>query len=163
MTAPGVTTRGFTLTRTLDAPREQVFRAWTDPAHLTWFFNDTMPTPSEQIEVDLRVGGRWRVMMVIDDDTRYMTGGRYLEISPPERLVFIWGAAGGWPRLDLDNLDDNPIVTVDLAEEDADQTRMTVMVSLPERMSDERAAEWLASGMRNGWSDTIDRLVAKMR
>lgn len=41
-----------------------------------------------------------------------------------------------------------------------DQTEMIFQVELPEHLSDERVSEWLASGMRDGWSDTIDRLVA---
>ena len=49
--------RGFTLRRVLNAPRDLVFQAWTDPAHLLWFFNPSMPLPSEPIVVDLRVGG----------------------------------------------------------------------------------------------------------
>lgn len=48
---------GFTLTRTLDAPRDLVFQA---PDHLHWFFNPQMTPPGERAEVDLRVGGAWR-------------------------------------------------------------------------------------------------------
>jgi uncharacterized protein YndB with AHSA1/START domain len=67
--------RGFTLTWTLDAPPADVFRAWTDPDHLGWFYNDNNPVPTEPIELDLRVGGVWRQLMVIDQSTAYVTGG----------------------------------------------------------------------------------------
>ena len=69
---PGTT---FRLTWMIAAPPSNVFRAWTDPAHLQWFFNDAMPIPDEPIEVDLRVGGAWRQMMVINASTGYYTGG----------------------------------------------------------------------------------------
>ena len=64
-------TNSFTLTWTLDAPPAEVFRAWTDPAHLGWFFNPEQPIPDDPIEVDLRIGGVWRQRMVLDEQTAY--------------------------------------------------------------------------------------------
>ena len=92
----------FTLTWTLDAPPADVFRAWTDPEHLDWFYNGDHPIPAEPIELDLQVGGVRRQYMVVDDDTAYFTGGVYREIVRDEKLVFSWGAAGGWPDLNPD-------------------------------------------------------------
>ena len=92
--------RTFTVTWTLDAPAAEVFRAWTEPDKLDWFYNDTMPVPDEPIELDLRVGGVWRQQMVISESTAYPTGGVYREIVRDEKLVFSWGAEGGWPELD---------------------------------------------------------------
>jgi len=154
--------RGFTLTRTVDAAQEIVFRAWTDPDHMGWYLNPTQPTPPEPIEVDLRVGGYWRLMMVIDSETRFMTGGLYLEIDPPSRLVFAMGATDGWPRIDPDAIDQVPRVVLVL-ERDGNGTTMTLDVRLPEGMSDDRAAAFLTSAMRQGWGETIDRLVAQYR
>ena len=54
MTEVDTQRREFTLTWTLDAPRAQVFRAWTDPDHLQWYYNAGQPIPDEPIEVDLR-------------------------------------------------------------------------------------------------------------
>ena len=96
--------RGFTLTWTLDSSPAEIFRAWTDPDHLEWFYNDTMPIPPDPIELDLRVGGVWRQRMVIDATTNYVTGGVYLEIVPDTKLVYAWGATDGWPELDPENL-----------------------------------------------------------
>jgi uncharacterized protein YndB with AHSA1/START domain len=130
-------TRDFTLTWMLDARPAEVFRAWTDPGHLHWFYNDDNPVPPEPIEVDLRVGGAWRQLMVINESTAYVTGGVYREIVPDEKLVFAWGATGGWPELDPERLDDNPLVTVRLAEV-GERTEMNVRVELPESLSEER-------------------------
>jgi len=151
--------RGFTLSRILNAPRDLVFQAWTDPAHLLWYFNPSMPRPSEPIEVDLRVGGAWRVKMVINDILQYFTGGVYREIVPGEKLVFTWGAVDGWPEIDGERQDDCPVVTITLNDL-GEKTEMIFQVALSEQLSDERVHEWLATGMRDGWSETIDRLVA---
>ena len=157
MTNEPTTARGFTITRVLDAPRDLVFQAWTDPRHLHWFFNEQTPA-GEPIEVDLRVGGAWRQRMLIDERTDYVTGGVYREIVPGERLVFTWGAVGGWPDLEGSQADDAPVATVQLNDVGG-RTEMVFTVVLPEHLDAERVREWLATGMREGWSGTLDRLV----
>ncbi len=153
--------RSFTLKRILNAPRDLVYQAWTDPAHLQWFFSPSMPFPPEPIDVDLRVGGAWRVKMVINEQLQYFTGGIYREIVPGEKLVFTWGAMDGWPEIDSAHPDDCPVVTVTLNPlgERGEKTEMIFHVALSDQLSDERAREWLATGMRAGWCDVIDRLV----
>lgn len=151
--------RGFTLTRILDAPREAVFRAWTDPDHLQWFFSP-LSDVHDPIEVDLRVGGTWRQRIVVDDDTDYVTGGVYREIVPPERVVFTWGAIDGWPRVDPDHPEDGPVVTVTLHEV-GEKTEMVFHLGLPDHLSEDQVREWLAHGIRAGWIDTVDRLVER--
>jgi uncharacterized protein YndB with AHSA1/START domain len=155
------TRRDFTLTWTLDAPRADVFRAWTDPDHLGWFYNPVQPIPTEPIELDLRVGGVWRQRMVISERTEYYTGGVYREIVPDERLVFAWGATDGWPELDPDRLDESPLVTVALSESGG-RTQMTLCVELPAGLSSEEVQEWFSLGVRDGWRDTVDRLAAAL-
>lgn len=159
------TRRDFTLTWTLDASRADVFRAWTDPDHLQWFYNPAQPTPTEPIELDLRVGGVWRQRMVISENiecenTEYVTGGVYREIVPDERLVFAWGATDGWPELDPERLDESPLVTVALSEVGG-RTQMTLCVELPAGLSPEQVQEWFSAGIRDGWRDTVDRLAAE--
>jgi uncharacterized protein YndB with AHSA1/START domain len=155
------TRRDFTLTWTLDAPRADVFRAWTDPDHLGWFYNPAQPIPTEPIELDLRVGGVWRQRMVISERTEYYTGGVYREIVPDERLVFAWGATDGWPELDPERLDESPLVTVALSEAGG-RTQMTLCVELPAGLSPEQVEEWFSLGIRNGWRDTVERLASSL-
>jgi uncharacterized protein YndB with AHSA1/START domain len=153
----------FTLTREIAAPRDTVFAAWTDPAHLAWLFNPEFET-DEPITVDLSVGGEWRQRMIIDESYNYVTGGVYREIVPGERLVFAWGAVDGWPEIDLDNLDATPTATVSLAdsssadssssESSSAATTMTLDLLVPD--------EAWHPAMQAGWSDTIDRLVAAL-
>jgi uncharacterized protein YndB with AHSA1/START domain len=150
----------FTLTWKLDAPPAEVFRAWTDPDRLDWFYNDQQPIPAEPIELDLRVGGVWRQKMVIDQDTAYFTGGVYREIVTDEKLVFTWGATDGWPEIDPERLDDSPLVTVTFDEADGG-TRMSVRVEVPATLVDDNKPEWWAM-VRQGMQATVDRLAARL-
>ena len=160
MTTTQHTPREFTLTWTIDASPETVFLSWTDPDRLGWYYNDGQPTPTEAIELDLRVGGVWRQLMVIDEGASYFTGGIYREIVPNERLVYAWGATGGWPRLDPDNLDESPQVTIVLTG-NAARTEMVVHVELPAELPDDGVPAWWPM-VENGFRDTIDRLAAEL-
>jgi len=160
MTSADQTPRSFTLTWILDAPPETVFGAWTDPDRLGWWYNDQQPVPDEPIELDLRVGGVWRQMMVIDGETSYFTGGVYREIVPNERLVFAWGATDGWPQLDADNLDESPQVSLNLKQTESG-TKMTLHVELPANLPDDGVPGWWPM-VRGGWQDTVDRLAAEL-
>jgi uncharacterized protein YndB with AHSA1/START domain len=150
--------RSLTIVRRLAAPREtvSVFRAWTDPDHLHWFA-DAAPTEAHPTTVDLRVGGAWRLRLVENEQKSYTTGGVYREIRAPEKLVFSWGAVDGWPKLDLERLDDNPLVTVTFADLDG-STEMVLHVAFSDHLTQEQVAIWFGTGMTAGWNATLDRL-----
>jgi uncharacterized protein YndB with AHSA1/START domain len=150
--------RTITVTRTVRAPRALVFRAWTDPDHLDWFFNDTVDR-REPIELDLRVGGFWRQKMIQDERTEYWTGGLYREIVPDRRLVFVFGAVDGWPALDPAHPEASPLVTVDLTERDG-VTDLVLTMELPPGFAEGEAGRRLVLDMTAGWGITLDRLVA---
>ena len=160
MTTTNSARRNFTLTWTLESPPADVFRAWTDPDQLDWFYNDQQPIPSDPIELDLRVGGVWRQKMVIDHDTAYFTGGVYREIVEDEKLVFTWGATDGWPELDLERLDDSPLITVTFVETGSG-THLSVRVEVPETLVDDHKPGWW-SMVQDGMRDTVDRLAAQL-
>jgi uncharacterized protein YndB with AHSA1/START domain len=161
MTTTDATRRDFTLSWTLDAPPRLVFRAWTDPEHLGWYYNPAQPIPDEPIELELRVGGVWRQRMVIDESTEFMTGGIYREIVPDERLVFTWGATDGWPKIDPERIDDSPLVTVTLTPA-GERTELSVHVELPASLSEAEVEDWFSMGVRDGWRDTVDRLAVAL-
>lgn len=100
--------REITLTRTFDAPRELVFEAWSKPEHLPrWMCPRDFTITTH--EIDVREGGIWRYLMHGPDGTDYGNRIHWLEIAPPERLVFWHG----------DDLDDDPNafhVTVTLSD-----------------------------------------------
>jgi uncharacterized protein YndB with AHSA1/START domain len=80
----------FTIVRAFDAPREVVWRAWTEPEQLAqWFGPRGISTPLDKIRMDLRPGGQASLVMVDDaSGVEYLNTGTYLEIVPPERLVW---------------------------------------------------------------------------
>jgi uncharacterized protein YndB with AHSA1/START domain len=77
------------ITRIVDAPREQVFRAWTDPDELaSWYGPAHMDAPRERIRIDLRVGGRWELTMVQrGGGGEFTIGYDIIEVVEPELLV----------------------------------------------------------------------------
>src|SRR5208283_604639 len=80
------------LSRVFDAPRELVFKAWTDANQFKqWFGAAACGGASLQtVKLDARVGGRYRIQVRRPDGEFYTTVGVYREVKPPERLVFTW-------------------------------------------------------------------------
>jgi uncharacterized protein YndB with AHSA1/START domain len=77
------------ITRIFDAPREEVFRAWTDPDEVAaWYGPEHFDTPRERIHIDLRVGGRYELTMVQHGGgPEFPVGYVILELVEPELLV----------------------------------------------------------------------------
>ena len=114
-------TQQVAITHVFDAPIEQVFRAWTDPDELAaWYGPASMRTPRENIQIDLRVGGRYELTMVsLDGDREFAIGYEIVELSPPELLVL---RSDPMPEAGKD-----ASTTVRVALEDLDgRTRMTL-------------------------------------
>jgi uncharacterized protein YndB with AHSA1/START domain len=108
--------RELVMTRDFDAPRDLVFQAWTDPAHLPQWFGPNGFSLTVH-EIDVRPGGMWRFIMHGPDGTDYSNRVVYQEIVRPERLVYLHG----------EDVDDDPgafHVTVRFEEVDG-RTRMT--------------------------------------
>ena len=85
--APFATRGDLVLTRTFDAPRKLVFKAWTDPKHLALWWGPRGFT-TEIREMDVKPGGAWRYIMRGPDGREYPFDGVYVEVVEPERLVF---------------------------------------------------------------------------
>ena len=80
--------QNLVITRVFDAPRELVWKAWTDPALVVkWWGLKGFTSPSCQI--DLRVGGRYLLCMRAPDGQEYWSGGEYTEITAPEKIVSV--------------------------------------------------------------------------
>jgi uncharacterized protein YndB with AHSA1/START domain len=92
------TAHEITVTRVFDAPREAVWRAWTEPGQLArWWGAPGWTTPSEAIEVDLRVGGTMRLTSTNDDNGAEMTTtGMFTAIDEPARLAFAEASEDSW-------------------------------------------------------------------
>jgi uncharacterized protein YndB with AHSA1/START domain len=130
------------LKRHYAVPVEKVFRAWTDPQALRQWFG---PSDDGQIlvsETDLKVGGRYRIVMQMPGGEQHRLGGVYREIVPNERLVFTWAWESTPERESL--------VTVQLNSA-GDGTDMTVT---HEHFFDEAARD----RHQQGWNGTLERL-----
>jgi uncharacterized protein YndB with AHSA1/START domain len=77
------------LTRTVAAPREKVFRAWTDPKTLSLWFAPSEKYVTRVPQLEAREGGRYRIEMTLDGRP-HRVSGTYREVRFPERLVFTW-------------------------------------------------------------------------
>ena len=89
MAAEIAPTEALRITRTLEAPRERVFRAWTRPETLTRWFSPTARHVTRVPELDARVGGRYAIEMELEGKV-YRVSGTYREVRFPDRLVFTW-------------------------------------------------------------------------
>lgn len=106
-------TKEFTITRHLAAAPDAVWRAWTDPESIAaWWHPEDAHTPVDSVQVDPRVGGRYRYSMVNDEDgTTVVSGGVYLEMDRPSRLVMTWGEPDADPS-------DTPLLTLTFTPQD---------------------------------------------
>jgi uncharacterized protein YndB with AHSA1/START domain len=79
------------MSRRFDAPREQVFEAWTSPEVIREWWRAGPDWETPEAEVDLRPGGsyRWSMRDTTKDETHTVVG-EYKEVRPPERLVYTW-------------------------------------------------------------------------
>jgi uncharacterized protein YndB with AHSA1/START domain len=90
MTDAPAGTEGITITRTFDAPRELVFKAWTEPESFSeWWGGRDIEVPLSTISMDVRPGGEWRATMLEgENNPEILWSGVYREVVEPERLVF---------------------------------------------------------------------------
>ena len=82
------------LERTLAAPPQRVFRAWTDAAELSRWFAPTDEHKTRVVALDVRVGGRYRIEMHPPSGNVHIVVGTFREVRPPEKLVFTWAWEG---------------------------------------------------------------------
>ena len=153
------TTSGFTLTRHVAATTEQIHRSWTDEQEMRWFAAGTGPDQDQPVSIELQIGGQWRMLMVEDAEKSYYTGGVYRTIEP-NRVAFFWGAVGGWPPVDLSDLDNGPLVTVDWEQQGAG-CEVTLQLTVNESVPDELREQVTCDICRDSWGITLSRLVDK--
>jgi uncharacterized protein YndB with AHSA1/START domain len=109
------------ITRVFEAPRERVFRAWTDPDGVAaWYGPEHFDTPRDRIHIDLRVGGRFELTMVQrDDGAEFAIGFDIIEVVEPELIVL---RSDPMPEL---GMHEPTITRVELHDHGA-KTRMTL-------------------------------------
>jgi uncharacterized protein YndB with AHSA1/START domain len=133
------------ITREFDAPAHLVYRAWTEPDLVKrWWSGERGEVTSA--EIDLRVGGTWRFVMIAHGGFEVAFHGEYREIVPDERIVST-EVYEGMP-------DASALDTMTLAEADG-RTTLTTLVQLS---SKEHRDAYIDSGMEAGMQEAFDRL-----
>ena len=138
----------LTITRVFDAPRDLVFKAWTDSAHGNDWSAPRGFTVTD-FEANLRPGGAWRLRMRTPEGKELRVGGVYREIVAPERIV----STHAWQNPDGTSGHET-LMTVALAAH-GDRTEMTFRQTGFESDEDR-------DGHREGWSECFDRLEAHL-
>jgi uncharacterized protein YndB with AHSA1/START domain len=142
--------RELTLTRVFDAPRELVFKMWTDPKHLAqWFGPKEFTNPV--CEVDPRAGGRIHVLMRAPWGNEYPMEGVFREVVKNEKLVFTNNAVDDKGGILIQS------VTTVTFETQGGKTKMTMHT---DAMGMVDIAAQMLNGMEAGWSQSFDKLAA---
>jgi len=142
------------LDRLLDAPRDKVFRCWTDPELIKqWFAPKPYTTPTAQI--DLRVGGSNMIVMKSPEGQEMPNAGTYLEIVPNEKIVFTDAYTGDWQP------GSKPFMTVVLTF--ADEGGKTRYIARCRHWSKEDRDTHEKMGFHQGWGICADQLEALTR
>jgi uncharacterized protein YndB with AHSA1/START domain len=131
-------------TRRFAAPRERVFRAFTEPEHVQRWLLGPEGWAMPICEMDLRVGGEWRYVWRNADGDEFAIQGVFREIEPPARLVYTESMMGS-----------EALQTIVLTEEDG----ITTMVSSLLYGSRAERDAAIATGMEEGTSQSYDRLA----
>ncbi|QBR71840.1 polyketide cyclase [Beijerinckiaceae bacterium] len=137
--------RELVITRIFEAPREVVFKAWTDPSQAKKWWGPK-DHPAIELEMDVRPKGAWRgCLRSIETGKELWHRGVFHEISPPERLVFTFA----WDEEGERGLE--TLVTVTFSDQNG-KTQMTFHHA-PFQSIEER------DGHQGGWTSTFDRLA----
>jgi uncharacterized protein YndB with AHSA1/START domain len=143
-----VTEPGITISRVFEAPRERLWREWTEPAPFAdWFGGVEAEVPLSTVSMDVRVGGSWRATMYAGPERREIQWkGEYREVVEPERLVFTISDQPG------DAYELVVVVLIDLGD-----GRTEMQFEQLGRMS---AEQYERAGQ--GWSTFFDRIAERL-
>ena len=133
------------VTRVFDAPRDLVWKTYTEPEHLRQWMLGPDGWSMEVCEIDLRPGGAYRFAWRKDDGSELTIAGVHREVEPPERLVSTESWGPEWPEA---------LNTIVFSEEDG-RTTLSITVLYPTQEARDAA---LATGMTEGMTMSLDRL-----
>ena len=130
--------------RFINAPRDRVYAAWTDPAQLRqWFGPEKVQT--RNLIADARVGGKFRWDLTNSEGEKMTCLGEYRELQPRKKIVFTWQ----WDD-DEDWENHTSVVTVELSDRDNGTELRLIHEQLPNEAS--------RDGHTEGWNSALDKL-----
>lgn len=162
---------GIVIERVFDAPREMVWKAWTDPEIVKkWWGPEGFWAPS--VKIDFRVGGKYTYGMHgtkgSEWDRDMYSAGEYKEIVPLEKLVvtdYFSDSEGNMIEPAKEGQDPNfpkeMTVTVLFEEVEPGKTKLSIIYPKPE--SDAQFEAMKKSGMKEGWNSSLDKLEKALK
>lgn len=145
--------REIVITRIFNAPRDLVFKAWTEPKHIEQWWGPKGFT-TRVTAMDLRPGGQWRYVMIGPDGTEYPAIGVFSEIVPSERIVATDEFDEGFEK--VTNIDlPQEMVTTAVFEDLDGKTKLTIQI-VHKSAEDRRKHEEM--GVVGGWNSSFDCL-----
>ena len=135
----------LTLSRHYPVGPEKVWRAWTDPEAVKKWWGPGPGEPVSAAELDVRVGGRFRIVFGGPDGKEHECAGVYKEVVPNRKLVFTWS----WPRTTPERIS---VVTIEFKAAGGG----TDLIFTHEQLFDEKVRD----DHKRGWSSTLDKLAA---
>ena len=151
-TAERKSERELVVTRTFNAPAQIVFDAWTKPELFKrWWVPKSMGMSLESCEIDARTGGGYRLVFAHEGAVIFEAYGKYLEVTPPSRLV--------WTN--DENGDEASVTTLTLEDGDG-QTHVVLSELYPSK----DALDAAGTGAQDALSETfgqLDALLATLR
>lgn len=143
--------RDLVLDRLIDAPREAVFRCWTEPALMTQWFAP-LPWTTPHADVDVRPGGSSRITMRSPEGEDMPMSGVYLDIVPNEKIVFTDAFTSAWRP------SEKPFFVGEITLSDEGGKTRYRAVARHWTVEDKNAHE--AMGFHQGWNQCADQLEA---
>ena len=139
--------------RTFSAPREKVFRAWTELGALNhWMCRDVESHEVRFLQLDVRPNGRYEIEVKTPEGVRYIGGGVYRDVKVPEKLSFTWL----WKRMpekpDASIQEEDSLVTVEFFERGMNSTEV---VLTHEMLTTEESRK----SHKKGWEGCFDKLA----
>lgn len=146
-TATAVEGFSLTMVRTYKASKQTVYQAWTTRDALTEWFAPTKEMSTIVHEMELEVGGKYRIEMLEPDGTSHVTHGEYVALNPFDQIIFTW-------EWESDEMEVNSLVTIDIKEKDG----LTNMVLT----HDQLGSQYSVDIHNEGWTGCIEQLDAFM-
>jgi len=150
--APNIPNHKLVVSREFDAPRELVWKAWTEPQQIKQWLQLGEGMTIESVKMDLRLGGRFRIQTRMADGEFFTAAGRYLEVKPLERLVYTWDWEKDGGGTEFGELEGNETqVTVEFRA----SSTGTQLVLTHERFASAESRD----RHEGGWTDWMSRLA----
>ncbi len=143
--ATAVQNFSLTMSRNFKAPKQAVYDAWTKEEALTSWFAPTSEMSTVVHEMELKIGGKYRISMIEPGGTTHVIHGEYVALNPYDQIVFTW-------EWESDEEQVNSLVTIDLSENNG----TTNMMLLHEKLASQESVDLHTEG----WTGCVAQLEA---